>query len=225
MSKRMFVLSVIAAMLLSLSAFAVDGVVLINQASVNAAGGFPYKITVSGSYKLSSNLSVTTVTVDAIDINADNVVLDLNGFSITSVDTTCTPSTSGPNCQGVGGNGIRSISGTNVTVRNGSVTGFSFGALLAGIGNLVEEMHFSGNSIGIEVHGGIVRRSTAMNNSLGILSFQSNLSENAINHNGTGLEANATNYGNNSLLLNHIDVSDFGANTSQHNNNCSGTVC
>ena len=39
-------------------AFAVDGQVLINMSTVTAAGGFPYKITQAGSYKLSGNLTV-----------------------------------------------------------------------------------------------------------------------------------------------------------------------
>ena len=42
------------------SAFAVDGQVLINQSTVMAAGGFPYIISNSGSYKLSGNLTMNT---------------------------------------------------------------------------------------------------------------------------------------------------------------------
>ena len=37
--------------LIATSAFAIDGVVLINQSTVTAAGGFPYMITKTGSYK------------------------------------------------------------------------------------------------------------------------------------------------------------------------------
>ena len=61
--------------------FAVDGVVLINQATVTAAGGFPYLITQPGSYKLSGNLTATA-NFEAIVIAASNVVLDLNGFTV-----------------------------------------------------------------------------------------------------------------------------------------------
>jgi hypothetical protein len=67
-------------------AFAVDGVILINQATVMAAGGFPYKITQPGSYKLSGNLVVTTAIAEAIVISSDDVTLDLNGFSISCND-------------------------------------------------------------------------------------------------------------------------------------------
>ena len=70
-------------------AYAVDGVVLINQATVTAAGGFPYIISQPGSYKLSGNLTMNTTSTGnyqgsdvAILINANGVVLDLNGFSV-----------------------------------------------------------------------------------------------------------------------------------------------
>jgi parallel beta-helix repeat protein len=71
-------------------AFAVDGVILINQATVMAAGGFPYKITRPGSYKLSGNLVVTTAIAEAIVISSDDVTLDLNGFSISCNDPVLT---------------------------------------------------------------------------------------------------------------------------------------
>jgi hypothetical protein len=61
--------------------FATDGQVLINMSTVNAAGGFPYRITQSGSYKLSGNLTPPR-NVTAIRIEAPYVSLDLGGFSI-----------------------------------------------------------------------------------------------------------------------------------------------
>ena len=67
---------------------AVDGVVLINQASALAGNvtegdgpGFPVIISRSGSYRLISDLVVSS-DVTAIRITAPNVTLDLNGFSI-----------------------------------------------------------------------------------------------------------------------------------------------
>jgi len=90
---RTRVLVVLAMALLSACAFAVDGVILINQATVIAAGGFPYKITQPGSYKLSGNLTMNTTAqgnlngIDvAIAISSSNVSLDLNGFTITVND-------------------------------------------------------------------------------------------------------------------------------------------
>ena len=79
MRKKAFGLITMA--LAATCAFAVDGVVLINDATVKAAGGYPYRITQAGSYRLSGNLTVDQQTT-AIVIDHDNVTLDLNGFTI-----------------------------------------------------------------------------------------------------------------------------------------------
>jgi hypothetical protein len=72
---------VLAATILSSNAYAVDGVVLINQSTVMAAGGFPYLISQPGSYKLTGNL-IVDAGKNGIEISASNVFLDLNGFDI-----------------------------------------------------------------------------------------------------------------------------------------------
>lgn len=102
--------------------FAVDGQVLINQATVNAAGGFPYKITQPGSYKLSGNLTLATSLTPnyfgmdvGIVIAANNVTLDLGGFSITVNDTFGTQL--GHPFYGIAESG----SFTQVTIQNGMV--------------------------------------------------------------------------------------------------------
>jgi hypothetical protein len=93
---------------------AADGVILINQATVTAGGGFPYTISQSGSYKLSGPLTASA-NVSAIVIGASNVLLDLNGFTIT--------------CQGTQNPGITTpatVTGgaiIGVKIRNGSITG------------------------------------------------------------------------------------------------------
>src|SRR5271156_6144744 len=96
MSKTALIIFVGAALLFSAPAFAIDGQVLINQSTVMAAGGFPYKITQPGSYKLSGNLVVPANT-DGIDINVSNVTIDLNGFKI-SGPVTCTGSGASISC-------------------------------------------------------------------------------------------------------------------------------
>jgi hypothetical protein len=99
------------------SVFAVDGVTLINQSTVMAAGGFPYKITQPGSYKLSGNLDASQVTVDAIQITVSNVTLDLNGFSIFG------PPSMNPGA----GSGVNIFNNVNfVIVRNGTISGFLY---------------------------------------------------------------------------------------------------
>lgn len=110
MNNRMFILVAIAT--LPVCAFAIDGVTLINQSTVMAAGGFPYVISQPGSYKLSGNLIVPANGI-ALEIFATNVTLDLNGFSITTPPG------------GFGEAIVLNYTATAVTVRNGAITGFS----------------------------------------------------------------------------------------------------
>ena len=75
-------LAILAA--LALPVYAVDGVALINQNAALAgnvtpgdAPGFPVMISVSGSYRLSGNLTVPDANTPAFHISADNVTIDL----------------------------------------------------------------------------------------------------------------------------------------------------
>jgi len=56
-------------------------VLLINQSTVMAAGGFPYVISQPGSYKRSGNL-VVDAGKNGIEISVSNVFHDLNGLNI-----------------------------------------------------------------------------------------------------------------------------------------------
>jgi hypothetical protein len=235
MSKRLIFLLVGLCTLFSLPAFAVDGVTLINQATVNAAGGFPYKITQPGSYKLSGNLVVSATDTNGIDIQTSNVTIDLNGFTI-SGQVSCTGSGAGLSCvDGFGSTfGITSAVFTSpstpngTTVRNGSVVGFSFGVELLGTNNRVEEVNASGNSgLGLVVSNGVVRRNNASGNGNGGISTgSSTVTENVANFNhGVGLLASGGVYGSNTLDGNGLtSVSNFGA-VSQNNNGCNGIAC
>jgi hypothetical protein len=76
------------ALVLAGPVIAVDGVVEISHAAIAAGGitpsdtpGYPATIDHSGSYRLTSNLSPGT-NQDGVEITADGVTLDLNGFSI-----------------------------------------------------------------------------------------------------------------------------------------------
>lgn len=176
---RRSVLVLILLALASVSAFAVDGVVLLNQ-SVALAGmggcdtpGFPITICNAGSYKLSGNLTVADANTDVIDVRADNVTVDLNGFTI-SGPVTCTKDTIPPPCS-AGGTGI-GVSGllivgkiatfyANVTVLNGVVRGMgSTGVLLRGEGSRAEGVHVESNhDDGLNVLG-LVTKCTAVSN-------------------------------------------------------------
>src|SRR5690348_7192989 len=78
-----------AILALPYAASAADGVILIDQAAALAgsvtpgdAPGFPVTLSQPGSYRLSGNLTVPDADTTAIQITADSVTLDLNGFTI-----------------------------------------------------------------------------------------------------------------------------------------------
>jgi parallel beta-helix repeat protein len=108
-------------------ATATDGVVLIDQARALAGNvtpgdtpGFPVTISEPGSYRLASNLTVIPDRTAGILIAADNVTIDLGGFSI-----------------GSGGNGDFGIvtndsHHTNLIIRNGTIARVSAGVSLEG---------------------------------------------------------------------------------------------
>jgi hypothetical protein len=230
MSKTAVAILIGAAFLFAAPAFAVDGVVLINQATVMAAGGFPYKITQPGSYKLSGNLVVPAAQGnDAIDVLASDVTIDLNGFKIIGPET-CRGFGSSINCSSFFGQlGIYSTS-NDITVRNGSVGGFLEGIRLSGSNNLVEGVHASGNaSTGIHVLNGVVRRNTTgLNGGDGIFATNSTVIENTSNGNGSFGLQNGGNvvYGSNAFISNGSSgVFNNGSNVSQNNNICDGAVC
>ncbi len=71
----------------------------------------PFTISASGSYYLTGDLSLADTAANGLTVNADNVTIDLMGFSLI-----------GP---GAGtGDGISGASRSNVEVRNGTVRGF-----------------------------------------------------------------------------------------------------
>jgi len=225
MSKTTLAILIGAALLFSAPAFAIDGQVLINQSTVLAAGGFPYKITQPGSYKLSGNLVVSAASTDGIEINVSNVTLDLNGFTI-SGPVTCTGAGSGISCTGTGGAGIIGPDFHAVAVRNGSVVGFARG--VETFYAQVEEIHAMGNAeIGIFAIEGVVNRNIAsLNGQIGIFAIDSTVTENnAISNGEYGLEIEGGVYGSNVFEGNGgTPVFNTGA-VSQNNNDCNGSVC
>ena len=113
------------------SAYAVDGVIEINQARALAGNvtagdtaGFPVTLSEAGSYRLTGNLTVPNENTTAITISSSDVTIDLNGFAILGV-TTCTFSAGSVTCSPTGtGDGIRQLgSERGLTVRNGTIRG------------------------------------------------------------------------------------------------------
>lgn len=154
-------------------------VVSINQKSAQAgkvtdgdAPGFPVTISEPGSYRLSSNLLVTEASVTVIEITADDVTLDLAGFSIigpnvcTGTPVACTFSGGGIGVKAVADTGL---SPENVRVMNGTVRGMGFhGVRLIGNGTVVERVNaVSNGGPGIVVGLGSIIDSVAMFNGTG----------------------------------------------------------
>ena len=177
------------------------------------APGFPVTISESGSYRLTSNLVVTEAGVTAIEITADDVTIDLAGFSIVGPNT-CTGTPVVCTIQG-GGIGIKAVadeglSPENVRVMNGTVRGMGgHGIRLIGNGTVVERVQAVSNGgpgivvgmgsiidsvaafngSGAAVVGLIVRGTVARNNVFGIFIRPGGVAtgNSAINNAGTGL--------------------------------------
>jgi hypothetical protein len=158
MSKAGCVLLASICGLLSMQATAEEGLVRIDQAAVKTAGGFPFKITQPGSYRLTSNL-VVPATANGIMVPASNVFLDLNGFSI---------SCSGNQLAGITDILASPIKITNVQVKHGAVTGCGTAVYLADtLLSNVEDLAVSNyTEVGIQLFIGNVRRSTLLGSGL-----------------------------------------------------------
>lgn len=103
----------------------------------------PYTISSSAVYCLTTNRSTSITSGSAITINADNVVLDLNGHVLDG-------SLGGGGTQATG---ISVVDRKSVTIKNGTVKGFSVGISLARVssdvsphGHIVEDMRIERNT-------------------------------------------------------------------------------
>ncbi len=183
------------------SAFAVDGVVLIDQTRALAGSvtpgdtpGFPVTISVPGSYKLSGNLTVPAG-VDGIVIQSDNVTIDLNGFSIVGAESSAdfagiTDKDTVHRAISIR-NGVMSNLGINmasdqVEVREMRISGAVDAINLGGSAAVVTGNNLFKNVTGIRVSGsdGLISNNIASFNAAGIFAFTKALvSGNATNYN------------------------------------------
>jgi hypothetical protein len=192
---RVFILAVFCH-----SVYAAGGIVLIDQKAATQGhvteldtGGFPVTISEPGSYRLNSNLVVPNAATTAIEITADNVTLDLGGFSIIGPNV-CTPSPTQCTFSGGAGIGVVAVAASgpspaNVRVQNGTVRGMSgHGIRMLGDSTVVERVVAVSNggpgivvgqgsvidsianlnASGAAIVGTIVRGSIATNNVFGI---------------------------------------------------------
>jgi len=155
-------------------AIAANGIFAINDTCFNFgcfpgdSGGHPITITQPGSYQLTSNIISVSNTSNIIEINADNVTLDLNGFSIIG-PRTCTGDNASLVCSnsGMTANAIFASARKNITVKNGMTKGFNTGVKLESLnqrGNKVMNITSSENEFGIVVIKGVIENSMAMRN-------------------------------------------------------------
>jgi hypothetical protein len=119
-----------------------DGKNEINQASIAAGGGFPFTIAVPGSYILTSDLEVPAAS-DGLVIGADDIQLDLNGFSIRGgggcPSAGCTPGiTIGIRAATVGNDPV-----VRTTLTGGQVRGFGSDCISLGAEARIEGLRVS----------------------------------------------------------------------------------
>jgi hypothetical protein len=113
-----------------------------------AITSLPAVITVQGIYCFKADQTTAMLSGNAIDIQTNNVVLDLNGFKL------------GGLAAGLGTNaiGIHAVDRLNITIKNGTVRGFLTGIQIttsgSSQGHVVEDIRADQNtSIGIDVEG------------------------------------------------------------------------
>jgi len=233
---------------------------LLGAASVQAqtliGGGkgaltFPINITQSGHYKLAANL-VVPVGQTAIQVGASNVILDLDGHTISSASPVCTGDWPAQSCStGFYAAGVRNTGNyENITVRNGTISGFSHGIHLYRR-SLIEDIVVERNAAyGLMLYGGSIVRGVraAQNKNAGIFAYQSvvkdstssgaevafwmdgGLLQNAVSYdsqwavysNGSG---NGGRVGISESVFQHTANPFQGAFQSLGNNLCNGVVC
>jgi large repetitive protein len=160
-----------AAVLLSL-AVVLGATALAHAETVDctAITALPTVITVQGVYCVTGDLSTASTTGNAIDIQAPNVVLDLNGFTLDG-------SGAGAGTQAVG---IHALNLVNITLKNGTIRGFLRGIFLedsgGSQGHVVQDVRADRNTfVGLQVEGkGILVRHSQAAGTGGTTTFGAN---------------------------------------------------
>jgi parallel beta-helix repeat protein len=166
---------------------AVDGVIEINQAKVEASGGFPYTISQLGSYRLTSNLIIDSAGTTAIRVTASNVTVDLNGFVISGV-TVCSGSPVTGCAPPGAGRGIDGETAGGGGVRNGVVRGMGGEGIALGPAGRVEDVRVvsnGGRGVVVGVSSRVSDASVLRNGASGIeLGADSSVSDSVVLGNG-----------------------------------------
>lgn len=228
-----------------------QGYTEINQAVVDATGGFPYTISVPGYYRLTGNLTKTAAdgTVSAIVIASSNVTLDLAGFTIAGPGTCTRNATTGVvTCTGhVAGSGIQESGNDNIKVLNGTLRGFFNGISAGGTGVTIMnvaavENAFAGissigdgsvvkfcaafrngtNGVTIQNHGHVRETDASMNDDYGISANQASaVVENMV----TGNRLGGMTLNPQSLFTGNFVLDNFGADPVTSGIDGGGNTC
>jgi hypothetical protein len=207
------------------SVWAVDGVVDINQARALAGGvspgdtaGFPVTVSQAGSYRLTGNLTVPDANTTAISVAADNVTVDLNGFSILG-PTVCTGSPVTACAPAGSGDGVSVSAGERVAVFNGAVQGVGRDGVAVGLRSRVEHVRASSNGDeGIQTGDGctVSGNTTAHNGGNGITAARSTVGGNVTEGNrqdGIVCLGGCTMTGNTATSNGSCGIHDFASST------------
>lgn len=242
-------ISIVAALLLLPTAvFAVDGVVLIDQNKAMAGNvtpgdtpGFPVTISQPGSYRLDSNLTLPDIFTTAILVHADNVTIDLNGFSIIGPSTcpvgNCAFSVSGIDASSTVNNFtvkngmIRGIQGAGINVLGSAahiekvlVSNSKFGIIASGtISDCIVQQNYDGIVFGEDGNLASITNVVAYGNSnIGIEGFAGRVSNSVFLSNSFGLYLVGGYFGN---LFNANSQDIAGSSLNMGQNVCNGALC
>ncbi len=137
----------------------------------DATPGFPCEITVSGAYHLSSDLVSDAPNAHIVEITADDVTLDLAGFSLRG-PATCAWGGGTVNCIDTGsGDGVHATSSARVTIRGGNVLNAAANGLALGESAVIDLVHVHGaGEVGIALKAGsaVTRCTVGFTGSFGI---------------------------------------------------------
>jgi hypothetical protein len=201
---------------------------------------FPINLTATGSYKLNSNITVTSSSTDAIVIAAPGVTLDMNGYSIIG-PLSCTNS----GCSSYPGSGGIITNSTNSLVKNGYIRGFQTCAEVEF--GIIENVNVSSCDTGIAAYYATVHQNVVSytyyegifgeysvltdntlygNGSYGIAAINTTVISNTVTSTADfGLYVDNGVYSNNTLYSNGTDAYPVGNAVTTKNNACTSGAC
>ena len=228
MKKYLIATSMLAAVGFAGTSHAVDGVFEISQACVSFGcvpgdtGGFPVTITESGSYRLTSNLTIDDVNVPIIRVTADNVSIDLNGYGLIG-PVTCGGTS--PTCSASGdGDGIRAVNTDQLQVRNGFISGMGDSGISGSSNVIVQQVTVTNNAgTGISLGDGLVKDCLVADNGGFGIAMNGLVIDNRVDNNGNaglfGFGTGVT-YGNNLFTSNNPGSSQVSGGVQISQNMC-----